>query len=70
MRPDRLALALDLLGRHVGRRPDQAPGASQALEVFAPHEAEVRQARPPLVVDQDVPGLDVAVHEARFVDVG
>ena len=61
-----------LLRRHVDRRADPGPGLRQlgalrGLERL--HDAEVRQEHVPLLVEQDVPRLHVAVHDALRVDV-
>jgi hypothetical protein len=56
--------ALDQLGRQVVRRPEQLAVGGQAGRVRAAGEAEVRQRRCALAVEQDVRRLDVAVQHA------
>ncbi|MFO0631627.1 MAG: hypothetical protein U0168_02115 [Nannocystaceae bacterium] len=73
--------ALELLGRHVGRRAHHARrhrgagpsapacGRAHALarRLTRVGQAEVRDARPTLLADEHVVGLEVAVHQARGV---
>ena len=59
----------DLLGRHVRRSPrDLAP--PQPLDLLVDGQAEVADARLAPQVEQDVRGLQVAVHQAGSVGVG
>ena len=68
-------LSLELLGRHVRERADDALALgdlrAEAL-VHRGREAEVQEPHRDRasVADADVPGLDVAVHDARRVHVG
>jgi hypothetical protein len=63
-------IAAGLLRRHVGRRPhDAAVVADGRLAGVSPGQAEVRQVRPVLAVEQDVGRLDVAVDDAVLVRV-
>ncbi len=57
---------LELLGRHVRRRPELPQGSFRVGEVS---EAEVGEARPIVVVQQHVRGLDVAVDDPASVRV-
>ena len=59
----------ELLGRHVEGGPRRGPGARQAVHVGGQGDPEVRQAEPPLAVEQDVLGLDVSVDDAAGVGV-
>jgi hypothetical protein len=70
-----LALAEGLLGAHVGRgaehRADLREALGAGVEQRAPRDAEVGDHRAAaLAVEQDVVGLDVAVHDAARVRVG
>ena len=56
-----------LLGGHVWQRPGGGHVPEQVL--LDDGDAEVGQVGPPLGVDQDVGGLDVAMDEARLVGV-
>jgi hypothetical protein len=59
------ALAADLLGRDEAERPDPAAGPAEARagRGLALGQAEVREVGVVLGAEQDVRGLDVAVHE-------
>ncbi len=64
--------SLHLLGRHVVRRAHHLRGSREGRR--RPHpgqfgQAEVRDLDLPVVIEQDVAGLDVAVHDALFVGV-
>ena len=61
--PARLT-AFDQLRGQVVRRPEQLAVGGQACRVGAAREAEVRQCRGALAVEQDVGRLDVAVQHA------
>ncbi len=57
---------LDLLGRHVHRRPDRARRAVRGAFVeLRPRDAEVREHDSPAAFDEHVRGLEVAVHDPR-----
>ena len=67
------ALAQDLFGRHVcGRARQRARDfedvASRRAE--AAHETEVHQHRAAIGADEDVPRLQIAVHDPELVQVG
>jgi len=62
-----LARPRDLLGRHETRRPDHRSGAGERGALQRPGDAEVDDARS-VVGQQDVGGLEVAVHQPRPVD--
>ena len=65
----RCGLAPDLLRRHVGRRPrDLAP--AQPLDLLVDRQAEVADPRLAPQIEQDVRGLQVAVHQMAGVRVG
>ena len=62
-------LAAGLLGRHeVGRADDEAAGGH--VGVGEPRHAEVEDLQAAVVLDEDVPGLDVAVEDAVHVRDG
>ena len=67
-------LAADLLGSEVGRRADDRAGRGHARRVEQVRDAEVRELGAEGAVrergrpQQDVRGLDVAVHDAALVD--
>ena len=71
-------VAARVLGRHVGGRPQDVAGAAQrpavsggaALEAGDPGDAEVEHLDHPVVADDDVLGLHVAVDDAEPVGVG
>src|SRR5262249_14304228 len=68
---DRPAVAGRLLGRHVGRGAEDRPRLGEldvGLDLLG--QAEVGDVRVPLVVDQDVGRLEVAVQDAAGVGVG
>jgi hypothetical protein len=59
-----------LLGRHVGRRPeDLAVQGHGGVVRFALGQAEVHQIGPALDVQQDVGGFDIAVDDTMPVGV-
>ena len=63
-----VAPAAGLLGAHVGRRPQDGAVAGQVrLEVGPPRQAEVGQPGPPLLVDEHVRRLQVAVEHPLAV---
>ena len=62
-------LAPHLLGRHVLRRPHHHARARDVAHGEAGH-AEVHDLHPALPREEDVGGLDVAVHDAHLVRVG
>ena len=64
-RPSLLALAL--LRRHVGRRPDALIGHGEGVGEAS--YAEIGQDRPPIAGDDDVAGLDVTVVDGLVVGV-
>ncbi len=70
-RPDVAApihwLAPHLLRRHVGRRPHERSGAGGRVLPTHLGDAEVEDLHLAASGDHDVAGLDVAVHDARFV---
>ncbi len=56
-------LSLGLFGTHVKRRADDLPrGRKLGRRLHRLRDAEVGQHRPPVVIEHDVAGLDVAVH--------
>ncbi len=59
--------ALDLLGRHVFGRADDAPLGRDPAHPDGPGDPEVEDLGVPLLVDHDVAGLEVAVDDARVV---
>ncbi len=61
------APALGLLGRHVARRAEHHPSSGQRGAVGGARDAEVDDPRP-VGGQQDVGGLEVAVHHAAGVD--
>ncbi|MCO5166528.1 MAG: hypothetical protein M9894_09205 [Planctomycetes bacterium] len=73
-RPDvrrgrRDAAALEQLGRHVVRRPQERAGARQPVGALVPGQAEVRHAHPAGRVHEEVVGLEVAVDDSPGVRV-
>ena len=64
-RPDRPAG--DLLGRQVARRTDDDPGGGQVHVLERPRDAEVDHPRP-VVGEQDVRRLEIAVHHPGAMD--
>ncbi len=65
--------AADLLGRHVGGRADERAALRLLRVGFGrrgePRDAEVDHAWAPVAVDEDVRGLQVAVHDAAVMAV-
>jgi hypothetical protein len=59
--------AVELLGRHVGRRAEHRAAAGDPRAVGSGGDAEVGQLREPVLADEHVPGLHVAVHDALRV---
>jgi len=60
------SLASDLLGREVGRRAERSrPPCARVRDIFG--DAEVREVRVAVLVQQHVLGLHVAVHDAPTV---
>ena len=60
-----------LFGAHVMRRPDGHPGPGELAPAGGRlGDAEVRHHRVPVLVEHDVVGLDVAVHDSGLVGVG
>ena len=67
-RIDAMALAPGLLGAHVGRRAQYFAGQRQrVIAGLAKGQPEVGQARNAIDAEQDVLGLDIAVHQADAV---
>ena len=60
--------AEQLLGRHEGWRADEAAGGRDALAVVEPRDANVDELDRTGLRDDDVVGLDVAVHDACLVN--
>ncbi|MCO5170409.1 MAG: hypothetical protein M9894_29075 [Planctomycetes bacterium] len=65
----RASVARELLRRHVGRRPDHRPGVREAAVALEVRQAEVGDARPAVVADEDVVRLEVAVQDPPRVRV-
>jgi hypothetical protein len=62
---------LDLLGRDIGQRPhDLGGGRGRGLARDRPGKAEVGDLDHPVVADDDVLGLDVAMHQAGLMGRG
>ena len=61
---------LDVLGGEVGDRPDDHPLGRRGVVGHRAREAEVGDLHPPVVGDEDVLRLDVAVHESGIVRCG
>src|SRR5690606_34321628 len=59
--------ALDLLGRHVFGRADDAPLGRDPAGPDGPGDPAVEDLGVPLLVEHDVAGLEVAVDDARVV---
>ncbi|MEZ6197069.1 MAG: hypothetical protein R3F20_15280 [Planctomycetota bacterium] len=73
-RVDPVGIAQGLLGTHPGDRADEPPGTGgearrAQLRIGDAGHAEVEDARAPLLVDEDVGGLQVAVDDALLVRV-
>ena len=67
---DLVGLAPRLLGAHVGRRAQHlAVERHRDLARFTLGQPEVHQVRPARLVEHDVRGLDVAMHDPLFVRV-
>ena len=62
-------LAADLLGGEVGRGADDDAGVGDAGGVGDEGDTEVGEVGPPVAVEEDVAGRDVAVQDAGPVDV-
>jgi hypothetical protein len=60
-------LSSDQLRREVVERPHHLPRPGEHGVRASLREAEVRQQCGPVAVEEDVRGLDVAVHDAGFV---
>jgi hypothetical protein len=61
--------ALELLGRHVGRRADDdaGPGERRHVDAAPARQAEIQQPHGAVLFQHDVAGLDVTVHDAERV---
>ena len=60
---------LRLFGRDVGGRAEQRSGLGQRFRALQPGDAEVRDLRPVLFVEEHVRGFQVAVDEAAVMRV-
>ena len=65
----RVAAGAELLGSHVAGRPDHGPGLGQALDRVAERDPEVSDLELTRGVDEEVLGLEVAVHDPLSVGV-
>ncbi len=63
----RRTLAHGLLGRQVGRCPQHGAGRRQVGSLQHARDPEVEHLHGAVVTDEDVPGLEVAVHDAARV---
>ncbi|GDY32318.1 hypothetical protein GTS_39510 [Gandjariella thermophila] len=63
-------LPAHLLGRQVTDRADQLVGRGEPVAAGEQGDAEVGEVGPPVRVQQDVRGFDVAVHHVPGVHVG
>ena len=63
-------LAASLLGRHITRRPDHVAGSGQILGGIAhPGDAKVGDKGVAFLVDHDVRGLEIPVHDPLAVGI-